>query len=153
MKTVQAIQASAQVVRITEIKAGDVYKRFDDREDDCVYYGIVRAINNDGEKTIIEATEYQYKWSDLKVSYRIIRGENDYILFPCSPEELNLELDKARREQVKVIENSEDKIERAKMLLAEIDGIVSRETLKALTTMSYKEMTQELYNEKKKALL
>lgn len=79
MQTKQAIQTSANVIRITSISAGDVYKRFDESYDDRVYYGLVTAIHNDGEKTIIEATEYRYSYSSLNVDYKIMRGEKDYI--------------------------------------------------------------------------
>lgn len=149
METRQAIQASAQVVRITEVKAGDVYKRFDKDYDDRVYFGIVKAIHNDGENTIIEATEYNYRYSSLSVDYKVIRGKNDYILFPCTPEELNLELDRAKKEEERKIESAQETIEKSTRLLKDIDGLISGETQKSLSVMGYKEMSQAQYEERK----
>lgn len=149
MITKQAIQTSANVVRITSVSAGDVYKRFGDTDyDDKVYYGIVKAVHNDGEKTMIEAVEYCYKYSDVSVEFKVIGGTKDVAIFPATPEELNLELDKARKAQVKKIEDANEQIEKSNRLIEEIDGLMSGETLKGLKQMSYKELTQAEYNSK-----
>lgn len=149
MITKQAIQSSANVVRITSVSAGDVYKRFDDSYEDRVYYGLVKAVHNDGEKTIIESTEYCYRYSSLDVSHKIINGTKDYIIFPSSPEELNLELAKARKEQVRKMEKAEEEIIESSKLIEEIDGLISGETQKGLKAMSYKELSQADFDKKK----
>lgn len=152
MLTKQAIQTSAQVIRITQVSAGDVYKRFDKSYDDRVYFGIVRNVHNDGENTIIEATEYCKKYSDLEVSHKVLKGDTDYILFPATPEELNLELEGARKSKVRAIEEAEEEIAKNRKLITELDGIISGETLKGLKSASYKELSQGEYNQKKEAL-
>jgi len=148
MNTKQAIQTSANVIRITSISPGDVYKRFDESYDDRTYYGIVKSVHNDGEKTVIEATEYCYKYSSLDVAHKVIKGEKDYIIFPSSPEELNPELSKARSQKIRENEEYVDKIDKNKKLISEIDGLISGETQKSLSAMSYKEITQLEYNDK-----
>lgn len=148
MKTVQAIQSSANVVRITSISAGDVYKRFDDSNDDRAYIGIVQAVHNDGEHTIIEALEYSNHYYSLDVNYKIMRGKNDYILFPATPEDLNLELDKARVRKVNEIKEAKEKIEKNEKIISDIDGLLSGETMKNLKAASYSEMNQAEYNRK-----
>jgi len=153
MQTKQAIQTSANVIRITNISAGDVYKRFDTSYDDRVYYGVVKSVHNDGENAIIESVEYRYSYSSLDIDYKVIRGDKDYVLFPSSPEELSLELEKARGNKVREIEDAKEKIEKNEKLIVEIDGLVSGETLKELKAMSYSELSQEQFNNKKQALL
>jgi len=153
MQTKQAIQSSANVIRITSVSAGDVYKRFDKSYDDRTYYGVVKAVHNDGEKTIIEATEYSYRWSSIDVAHKILKGEEDYVLFPCTPEEFNLDLSRAIKEKEEAINSNQRKIEEDKRLIAEMEKLVSGETQKALTAMSYSEITQVEYNQKKQALL
>jgi hypothetical protein len=148
MQTKQAIQTSANVIRITSISAGDVYKRFEEGYEDKTYYGVVKAVHNDGEKTIIEATEYCYRYSDLSVDHKIISGTKDYIIFPSTPEELNLEFSKAKKSQIKKIENAKEQIEKSEQLIKEIDGLISGETQKNLHSMEYKEITQSEYNRK-----
>lgn len=153
MITKQAIQSTANVIRITSVSAGDVYKRFADTDyDDKVYYGVVKAVHNDGEKTLIEAVEYCYKYSDISVGYKVISGTKDVTIFPSSPEELNLELEKARKAQVRKIEEAQEQIEASNKLLTEIDGLISGETQKSLKAMSYKELTQDQYATKMQEL-
>lgn len=152
MQTKQAIQTSANVIRITSVSAGDVYKRFDKNYEDRTIYGVVKAVHNDGENTIIEATEYTYRWSDLEVSHKVLKGSEDYILFPASPEELNLELENAREKKVREIESSKDAIKKNERLIDEIDGLISGNTQKSLKGMSYRELTQAEYDERKSAL-
>ena len=148
MITKQAIQTQANVVRITSVVPGDVYKRFDDSYDDRTYYGLVTAVHNDGEKTIIEATEYSVKYSSQDISLKIINGTKDYTIFPSSPEELNLELEKARKDQLRDIADAEEKIDKAKKMLKDVDALISGERQKTLKAMSYKEMTQDEYAKK-----
>lgn len=148
MQTRQVIQSSANVVRITAVKAGDVYKRFDDQYDDRVSFGVITAVHNDGEKTIIQATEYRYSYNSIDIAYKVIKGEKDYTLFPATPEDLNAELSKARAAKVHEIADAERKIEQNTKIIAEIDGLMSGETQRGLTAMSYKELSQSDYNRK-----
>lgn len=152
MNTKQIVQSSANVIRITNVSVGDVYKRFDESYDDRTYYGIVKAIHNDGDKTIIESTEYCYKYSDLSIDHKVIKGEKDYIIFPSSPDELSMELEKARKSKQREIEDAHEKINKNEKIIKEIDGLVSGETQKTLKAMNYKEITQEQFEERKKAL-
>lgn len=152
MQTKQLVQTSANVVRITNIKAGDVYKRFDESYDDRTYYGVVRAVHNDGDKTIIESTEYCYKYNSLDVEHKVMNGTKDYILFPATPEELNLELDKAIAKSRREIEDAQATVEKHTKLIEEMEGLASGETLKNLTESSYKELTQAQYNDRVKEL-
>lgn len=152
MQTKQAIQTSANVVRITNIVAGDVYKRFDESSDDRTYYGLVKNVHNDGENTIIEAVEYCYRYSSLDVDHKVLRGEKNYILFPSTPEELDIEFSKAQRECERKIKDATETIEQQSKLLSEIAGLMSGETQKNLQAMNYKELSQADF-EAKKALI
>lgn len=149
METKQIVQSSANVIRITNVKPGDVYKRFDESYDDRTYFGVIQAVHNDGDKTIIESMEYCYRYSSLEVNHKVLRGEKDYILFPSSPEELNLDLEKAKKNKINEIEEYKEKISKSEKELEHINGIISGETLKKLSAMSYKELTQEQFNQKK----
>jgi len=148
MQVQQAIQSSANVVRVTSISAGDVYKRYGD-SDDVVYYGIVNSVHNDGETAIIEAVEYCYRWSDLKIELKVLRGDRDYKLFPATPADLNLELGDVKKKKEKEIQKAQEDIEKAKKEIAEVESILSGEKMKNLKAMSYKELTQAEYNAKK----
>lgn len=149
MQVQQAIQSSANVIRVTSVSAGDVYKRFDDSYDDRVYYGVVRSVHNDGETAIIEATEYSYRYSSLEVNIKVLRGDKEYKLFPSNPEELNLELSDVVEKKQQEIEKAQENIAKLKKEIIDIEELTSGRTLKNLKTMSYKELTQAQYNSKK----
>jgi len=149
MNVKQAIQASANVIRVTNVSAGDVYKRFDDSYDDRVYYGVVQSVYNDGETAIIEALEYSYRYSSLDINLQILRGDKEYKLFPSSPEELNTELDDVLAKKSKEIEEKSKEIEKLGKEIEEITKLMTGERLKELKSMSYKEMTQKDYDTKK----
>jgi len=149
MEIKQAIQASANVVRITAISAGDVYKRFDKNYTDRIYYGIVQSVHNDGESAIIQAIEYRYEYGSLDISVKILNSSDDYLIFPATPEDLQMELDSARSKKLRDIQDSEDRIYKDKKIVAEIDKLMSGETQKNLKAMSYKELTTESYNQTK----
>lgn len=152
MQTKQAIQTSANVVRITSIKPGDVYKRFEENYDDKTFFGLVKNVHNDGEKCIVEATEFIYRYSTLDVQHKVLMGEKDYILFPSSPDELDLTLEEAKKSELRKIEKAEGEIIKSKKIIIDIDGLISGETQKSLQAMSYRELTQQEYNDKKLAL-
>lgn len=149
MNVKQAIQASANVIRVTNISAGDVYKRFDDSYDDRVYYGVVTSVHNDGEVAIIEATEYSYKYSSLDVNLKVLRGDKKYKLFPATPEDLNLELGDVVQRKNRDIESKKEDIKKLEKEISEVEKLLSGETLKNLKSMSYKELTQQQFEAKK----
>ena len=151
MQTKQVVQASANVVRITNVSAGDVYKRFEQTSySDYTYYGIIRCVHNDGENTVIEALEFKKEYSNLQFSNKIFTNKTeDLAMFPATPEELNMEMDGIRKKKEKEIENKRDEILKLEKEIIDIENIESGEILKDLKAMSYKELSQNEYTQKK----
>ncbi len=149
MNVKQAIQASANVIRVTNIAPGDVYKRFDDSYDERVYYGVVQNVHNDGETAIIEAIEYNYKYSSLSVDLKVLRGDKEYRLFPATPEDLNLELDGVVERKKRDIQTKEDEIKKLTKEIDEVEKLLTGKTQKNLKSMSYKELSQAEFEKKK----
>lgn len=152
MKTNSIIQSVANVVRITQLKKGDVYKRLTDSsyDSDKIQYGVVVDILNDGEKTFIEAIEYKKSYSDIEATIKIHRGNDDISIFP-------VELDEVEKYLQGSIESIEKKIEEKKKELYQLsEGLgrarqfVSGELSKKLTMPDFKEMSQSEYNEQKR---
>jgi hypothetical protein len=150
MNIQQAIQSSANVVRVTNIVAGDVYKRFD-ANDDCTFYGIVKNVHNSGEEVIVEAVEYRKRYGSLDINLKNLRGAKDYTIFPASPEDLSLELDGIVTAKEKEIEKKREEIVKLEREVKDIESLVSGELTRELKKMSYTELSQEQYNQKKLA--
>jgi len=146
MQTKQIIQASANVIRITKLSKGNIYKRFEDN--DYVYYGVVTEVLNDGINAIITAVEYRKSWSSIDVSQKVIKGEKDYVLFPATADELEMEFESVVRTKEREIEDYEKKINDNKKLIEQTNKLISGELQKELSTPDFKEMSQFEYNEK-----
>lgn len=149
MNVKQAIQSSANVIRVTSISPGDVYKRFDPSYDDKVYYGVVRNVHNDGETAVIQAVEYTKSYNSIDINFKVIRGEKDYTLFPAEPYELNVELGDVVTKKEKLIADKTNEIKKLEAEIQELNGIISGDLLRDLKAMSYKELTQTEYQQKK----
>lgn len=152
METKQIVQASANVIRITKLTKGSIYKRFDKDYENRTYYGIVKNVYNDGVNAIIEATEYRYGYSSLEAEHKVLTGQKDYILFPATLEELQLEFSSVVSSKEREIKESLEKIERAKKMIVETESLISGEMQKNLQMADFKEMTQGEYNQRIKEL-
>jgi len=153
MQTKNIVQTSANVIRITSIAAGNVYKRFDDSYSKDIFIGVVKAVHNDGERTFIESTEYKTSYSGVDVSQKIISDKEDVCLFPSSPEELNTVLLEGKKSVERKIRDAEAEITKNQKLLSEITGLVDGSKLAELSASSYSEQTQAQYVERKQAFL
>jgi len=150
MQTKQIIQASANVIRITKLSKGNIYKRFDDS--DYTYYGIVTDVLNDGINAIITSTEYRKSWSSMDVSQKVIKGEKDYVLFPATLEEIESEFQSVIDSKERDIENSKKSIKEAEKVIEVTKKLISGEMQKELSTPEFKELSQVDYNQRLEAL-
>lgn len=151
MQTQQIIQASANVIRITKLVKGNIYKRFEDGSD-RTYYGIVTDVLNDGINSIITATEYRKSWRDIEVEMKVIKGNKDVVLFPATIDELQMEFDSVIESKLKSIEEHEKAIVLDRKLIEVTRKLLSGELQKELSTPEFREMSQDEYNEKTRQL-
>lgn len=151
MQTKQIVQASANVIRITNIQKGNIYKRFDD-SGDYTYFGIVTDVLNDGNNTIITATEYRKSWGDMNVENKVIRGEKEFVMFPATIEDFQMEFQDVISKKQREIESSEESIKKAEKTIEVTKKLLSGELQKELSTPNFKEMTQVEFIEKLKEL-
>lgn len=149
MITKQIIQSSANVIRITNLAKGNIYKRFDDN---YTYYGVVRGIHNDGIKTIIESTEYRDSYGGLDVSNKIFKGETDISIFPATLDEFEDEFGQTVEKLTRKIIEANETIEKSNKQIEFTKKLMSGELSKELSTPEFKELTQEEFNHKIKEL-
>ena len=151
MNTKNIIQSSVNVIRITNLKAGDVYKKIEDSNysNDSVKYGIVKAVLNNGEKTFIEAIEYKKSYSSIDAQMCIIKGDQDVAIFPTTIDEIKDELGGVSEKLRKEVVDLEKQIEGKKKCIAETELLISGELSAKLSMADFKEMTQGEYNQLK----
>jgi hypothetical protein len=154
MNTKQLVQTSANVIRIVNVAPGNLYKRFDldGYDSDKTIYGIVNSVHNDGENTVIQATEYKKSYNEVEVKYTNITSKKDVVMFPCTIEEFSFEFEKVIDDLSKQIEKETRSIENKQKQIKDIKKLQSGELQKTLSQATYKELTQIQYNEAKQAL-
>jgi hypothetical protein len=147
MQTKNIIQSNVNVIRITNLKIGDLYKRYEENTyDNSVYYGIVRSINNSGEKTFIEVVEYKKTYATISADFKVFSGEKDLNIFPASISEIENEFEGITDKLEKEIGDKLKEIENKKKCIAEVQLLLSGELSKQLQTAEFKELTQSEYN-------
>jgi len=147
MQTKQIVQASANVIRITNIQKGNIYKRFDE-SGDYTYYGIVTEVLNDGNNAIISATEYRKSYSSMNVENKVIRGDKEYVIFPATLDDFQIEFQSVIDSKEKEIENSRKSISEAEKTIETTRKLLSGELQKELSVPMFKEMPQVDFDQK-----
>ena len=157
MQTKSLIQSSANVIRVINLKAGDIYKRYSDSSyDTSCFYGIVKRINNNGEKTFIESIEYKKSYNSISADFKVWGGDKEVDIFPTTLDEIQEEFGNVITMLEKEIEDKKKEIENKKKCIAETQLLLSGELSDKLQTAEFKEMTQGAYNalkQQKAALL
>lgn len=150
MQTQSIVQSSANVIRIVNLKVGDIYKRYNDSSyDSSMFYGIVKSIDNNGEKTFIHAIEYKKSYSTITASMYIIRGDKDVDIFPVILDDFKTEFQSVLNETETEITKLEKQIVEKRKILKDTQDLIDGTFCTVLETPTYREMTQGEFNEKK----
>ena len=96
MQVQQIVRASADVVTITTLRPGDVYKRVDETYsgDAVLRFGVVESTMNNGEDAAVSAFEYTPDYSSgVAVKPVVFTGNKPVAIFPATPEEVAQHMD------------------------------------------------------------
>jgi hypothetical protein len=150
MNTKNLVQTSVNVIRIVNLKKGDIYKRYEDSTySSGVYYGLVKDIKNNGEEVFIEAVEYKKSYSDITADLKIYSGDKDLSIFPATLDEIQNEFGEVIEKLNKEIESKNKEIENKKKCIEDTKKLLSGELSNMIQSAEYKEMTQGEFNQKK----
>ena len=151
METRQIIQNSANVVRITHLKKGDVYKRIDEATygGPSIYYGVVIELLNDGTKTFIETLEYKKDYGQVTAEVKVFAGDNDVSIYPASPDEVRHYLSDAIEGMHRRVKEKQEELNKLKEAAENAEAFVSGETAKQLFAPEYESLAQMDYDAKK----
>lgn len=149
MQTQSIVQASANVIRIVNLRVGDIYKRYDDSSySNSMYFGVVKSIDNNGEKTFIHATEYKKSYGSMTPSIYIIRGDKDVDIFPASLEDFKIEFQSVVSEAEKEIEKLQKQIKEKEQLIIDTQKLTDGTFSEVLQSPEFRELTQSEFNQK-----
>jgi hypothetical protein len=101
------IRPSADVIQITEVTVGAVYKRLDTPSygEPRLLFGVVTDILHNGEDAALVAIEFvppTYGGS-IEPTIRTFKGDSEVAIYPAQPEEFSLAMRQAIEKQESVI--------------------------------------------------
>lgn len=150
MQTKNLIQTTANVIRITNLKKGDIYKRYEDSSySSSVSYGLVKDIKNSGEETFIEAVEYKKSYSSIDADLKIFSGSKDLNIFPATLEEVTSEFSGVVEKLEKEIRDKQKEIENKQKCIEDTNKLLSGELVNMIQSAEYKEISQAEFNQRK----
>ena len=152
MQTKNIIQSSANVIRLVNLKKGDVFKKIksDSSYNSGISYNVVVDLFNDGETTSFEVLEYTKSYSDVEAKIKIYSGTDDISIFPATIEEVSEYFDKAIKSIEEDIEKKKVELQKEIICLGKAKEFVSGELSKNLSLAEFEEMPQLEYNEQKR---
>lgn len=122
MNTTTLVQATAQVVTITSLKAGDVYKRLQENaygEKYKMLFGVVQDVMHNGEDAVISAIEFDSDYSGTDIKLKTFGTSVDLKLFATTPDEVRVHFDSLEH-------NADRAVDTAARELAKKQDIVRR---------------------------
>lgn len=150
MNTKNLVQTTANVIRIVNLKKGDIYKRYEDGNySSGIYYGLVKDIKNNGEQIFIESVEYRKSYSSIDADLKIYSGDKDLNIFPATLDEVQEEFGSVIEKLSKEIKDKEEEILKKQKCIEDTKKLLSGELSQMIQSAEYKEMTQVEFNQRK----
>ena len=134
MNTATLVRTSADVVTITTLRPGDVYKRLakpsygDGYE---AYYGIVQTVDSNGADALITTLEFHVDYSKVEPKLQFFGTGTDLKLFAATPDEIGAHLSHVAEVAARRLVEAHKARDAAEQVVAAVERI--RET-SALTT-------------------
>lgn len=117
MDTQTIIQASAQVVTITNLKAGDAYKRFQENSygDDAIQFGVVQDVMHNGTDAAFTAFEFDGYTAEAKL--KVYKAGADLAMFAATPDEIRTQIESVVAAAQRRLKDARDVVEKAERVV------------------------------------
>lgn len=123
MQVQQIIQASADVLTITRLSPGNVYKRVDEDYNGAptLKFGVVQDMMNNGSDAAVTALEYEADYgSGAKATLRGFTGSKPAAIFPATPDEVRAHVDGLLESTERAVREAEEALSRKREALAAV---------------------------------
>jgi hypothetical protein len=119
MQVQQIIQASADVLTITRLSPGDVYKRVVDSgygdNTAVLRFGVVQDVMNNGSDAAVTALEYVSSYGGVAAAeLKVFTGSKPVAIFPATPEEVASHMTDLTTAADKALTAAEDAVTKAR---------------------------------------
>ena len=140
MKVQTVIQPSANIVRITSVEVGSVYKRLDNPTygDPRMLFGVVTDIMTDGENSAMIAIEFvppTYNSGAVEPTLKTFKGDSEVSIYPAQPEEFKVAMEESMAQQERSIEEARKSLDKKQAVLTMMEKTLARPMHLAGTTV------------------
>lgn len=127
MQVHQIIKNSADVLTITRLSPGDVYKRVVDGSaygDATIRFGVVQDVMNNGEDSAVTALEYVSSYDgSASAELKVFTGSKPVAIFPATPGEVESHLDALTTGADRALAKAEDALTKAQEVRLAVYGL------------------------------
>lgn len=139
MQVQQLIQASANVITITALTPGDVYKRVTEgySGDATIQFGVVQSVMNNGTDAAVTALEYSPDYQQGVVAKTaVFTGSKPQAIFPATPAEISVHLADLTKQAERVLKEKEKALAEAIKAHEAVTALATRIAAAELTEPS-----------------
>ncbi len=136
MRTTTLVQATADVVTITSLRTGDVYKRLEVNtygEKYQLHFGVVQHVMHNGEDAVITAIEFPTEWNGVQAKIKTFGTDADLKLFEATPEEVTAHFAEVRTASQNTVKAKAEELAKAEAIHRQVEGMIERVGIQALT--------------------
>ena len=139
MRTSTLVNATAEVVTITTLQAGDVYKRLQVNEyaaGDGKYamlFGIVQDVMHNGSDAVISALEFTTSYTGVEPKLRTFGTDADLKLFAAQPDEVRAHFGEVQEASAKALQTARDAWQKAQATDAAVQAAIAHAGQQVLT--------------------
>jgi len=146
MKTQNIIQASCNVIKLVNLKKGDVFKQVDaETYSNGISYNVVIELYNDGENSFIEVVNYTKSYDDVSAKHKVFKGTDDMSIFPATVQEVSEYFSEAISKLEESIEEDKESLSKKITAVAKAKEFAKGEMSKKIQEAEFKEQTQGEY--------
>lgn len=147
MQTKSLIQSAANILKITNIKKGDVLKMIETAYSGTqTFYGVVIDLLNTGDKCFIQILRYEKSYGEIKAEIKTFEGDKDIAIFPAEISEVKEYLQDALKRMASKIEDQKKALHELIEATNKAEEFVSGALSQKLTVASFEEISQAQFD-------
>lgn len=126
MHVQQIIRASADILTITSLSPGNVYKRIEEPDysgEQRLSFGVVQSVMNNGEDAAVTALELAPDYSGIVAKLRVFDGRKPVAIFPATPEEVSVHLSELLDRATRDVASAEEALNTKREALARVQRV------------------------------
>lgn len=125
MQVQQMIRASADILTITTLSPGNVYKRIEQPGayaggEPVLRFGVVQSVMNNGEDSAVTALEFTADYSGVAAALKVFDGGKPVAIFPATPDEITQHLADLTERAERDLKSAEDTLQSKRDALARV---------------------------------